>query len=308
MNASEKNFTQVYLVPVPLNSTAISTAATATEAGDILVTLELSVFNPSSAVMVPFCLTFDPNPPAPAPLTAEPCHSSLSSFASQSISPHKSQVFSYTSVSNALHPMWFNGEDDGKGPDGEESATAPQDPNTPEAAGAASITGVDNVGEQLSAGDFGNSTAPASIADLGNSTSDATPQDDLQPRPQNVTMRFTPATPELPAELDEFDDGAGAIDPTIPLASNITGDSPASLGNALNSTDESSLSNAGSGSTSTASSSFTQSTTEAVTEELQVMVGVARDGKASGTVNPADSLMTPVSTAPYKWRFRRDST
>jgi len=205
--------------------------------------------------------------------------------------------------------MWFKGEGDGKGSDSVEGASALQDPHTPEAAGAASITSTENNENKPSNGDFGNSTAPASVADLGNSTTGDTPtQDGLQARAQNVTMIFTPATAELPADLGGSNNDAGVINPITPLASNITGKSATTPGNAFNSTNDSTLSGAGSSPTSTVSSDSTQAT-KSVAEELQVMVGMARDEESSGTeVRSVDPLMTPVSTAPYKWRFRRDST
>lgn len=259
--------------------------------GDIPVALKVSVFDPDSASMVAYCATFDPSPPAPAPLTAERC------FAGQSTTPHKSQIFSFTPATGGLRPMWYNGEDDGKDAESDEADAAPQDPHTPQNADAASITSVDE--EENSPGDFGNATAPASITDVGgnSTTNEASPQDDLKPRTQNVEMIFTPATPELPAGASRMMDGAGS------LVSNVTG---AATPGAINSTDDSTLSGAGSVPiSSTASSSSTQSTGKA--EELSVMIGVAARDVPSGTVGAEEAMMTPVSTAPYKWRFRRDN-
>ena len=51
-------------------------AAAAKEAladNTVQVTLQVPVFEPQSASMRQYCATFDPNPPAPAPLTVDRC-------------------------------------------------------------------------------------------------------------------------------------------------------------------------------------------------------------------------------------------
>jgi hypothetical protein len=99
LNASENNHTQLYLV-------ALNTTDPGLQGEDIPVALKVPVFNPDSASMEGYCATYDPQPPAPAPLSAEPC------FYDEPTGPHKSQVFAYTPSTSVIRPMWFSGEND----------------------------------------------------------------------------------------------------------------------------------------------------------------------------------------------------
>ncbi|KAI9440666.1 hypothetical protein H4582DRAFT_2097482 [Lactarius indigo] len=71
LNASETESTQMYLLPAPDSSTAQSTSMLASD--EMKVTIRLAMFDRASASISPFCATFDPNPPAPGPLTAQEC-------------------------------------------------------------------------------------------------------------------------------------------------------------------------------------------------------------------------------------------
>ncbi|KAJ7708837.1 hypothetical protein B0H17DRAFT_366665 [Mycena rosella] len=93
LDASEKNMTTLYMVPSDGNH----------------ITLELPLFDPAQNTTSRFCATFDPNPPAPEPLTMTPCFNS-----SNATTTHASQTFLYDQSSGVVQPMWFNGEDDGK--------------------------------------------------------------------------------------------------------------------------------------------------------------------------------------------------
>ena len=148
LNASETNQTQIFLVPASeasfSSSSSEQSSAFQTSLDEVLVSLQVPVFEPSSASITPFCATFDPDPPAPAPLTAEACDTEPVSE-----SQHKSQLFAYNPMTGALRPMWLNGQDNGTDTGGDASSDstnqpdaqgAQVDPATPQNALMASVT------------------------------------------------------------------------------------------------------------------------------------------------------------------------
>ena len=329
LNASEGNSTQLYLV-------ALNTTDSGVQGEDVPVALKVPVFNPDSASMEGYCATYDPQPPAPAPLSAEPC------FYDEPTGPHKSQVFAYTPSTSAIRPMWFNGEgnDDSLGDPSSNSTGQPDatvDPETPLGSNATSVTKV---------GDFGNSTAPPpSIAALGNSTgieegltgsgsgNDSTipTPEDFAAKAQNVTLIFTPATPIIPSstkptevlpDLDETplsDSNSTDTDTsTSPLTSDTSGQFNNTETGWTGYPDDSETSPSGfpvasiplpnsvpSLTVSPAAIPSESSSSEEGKDLNVVMVGVARD-ETSGGGEAQDSSMTAVSTAPYKWKFDRE--
>ncbi|KAG9047529.1 hypothetical protein FS837_002053 [Tulasnella sp. UAMH 9824] len=92
LNASNSSATHVFLVPTN------STAAAASDDGSIPVALHVPVYSPDKASMVDYCMTYDPNPPAPVPLTAQSC--------TDQVTDHQSQVFSYNPSTGVIVPMW----------------------------------------------------------------------------------------------------------------------------------------------------------------------------------------------------------
>ncbi|KAG8933919.1 hypothetical protein FRC02_010950 [Tulasnella sp. 418] len=95
LNASNSSATHVFLVPVK-SSNDTTTAESSEET--IPVTLHVPVFSPDEASMVQYCATYDPNPPSPSPLTAQPCTSEVTT--------HSSQIFSYNPANGVIIPMW----------------------------------------------------------------------------------------------------------------------------------------------------------------------------------------------------------
>ena len=95
LNASNGTRTQIYLVPT--NSSSFS-AAEEDDASLIEVSLKVPVFSPLLAAMVPYCATFDPNPPAPCPLSVQACDSPASE--------HSSQRFVYAPATGVIRPLW----------------------------------------------------------------------------------------------------------------------------------------------------------------------------------------------------------
>ena len=332
LNASEGNYTQLYLV-------ALNTTDSGVQGEDVPVALKVPVFNPDSASMEGYCATYDPQPPAPAPLSAEPC------FYDEPAGPHKSQVFAYTPSTSVIRPMWFNGEggeEDSFGDPTSNSTAQPDatvDPGTPLSNDLTSVT---------NAGDFGNSTAPPShIAAFDNSTGieegtgsgsgndSTTPTaEDFATKAQNVTLIFTPAAPIIPSgsrkpiedlpDLDETplsDNNSTDTDTSAsPLTSNTSGhfnntetgwtgysnDTETSLGDfpAVSIP----LPNSVPSSTVLPAAAPSESRTSEEGKDLNVVVvGVAR-GEFSGGVGEQDSSMTAVNTAPYKWKFDREGS
>ncbi|KIM90193.1 hypothetical protein PILCRDRAFT_811915 [Piloderma croceum F 1598] len=229
LDASNTNQTQIYLVKAPsapashaamsIDSDANTNQDSDLESGDIPVMLQLPIFDATQASMVRYCTTFDPSPGGPGgPLTAEPCfpwftNSDSNTNASQT---HKSQAFTFNENTGVVKPMWFNGEDDGTDhgnygsveddgyqggdEDEDEAAQAPvanEDPETPVGENMASIT-------SLRARDtVDNSTAPAPAAP-SNSTSHT--------GSRNVTLVFTPATPEVsPQQINSDPKAVGVV-------------------------------------------------------------------------------------------------
>jgi len=325
LNASEGNSTQLYLV-------ALNTTDSGVEGEDVPVALKVPVFNPATASMEGYCATYDPQPPAPAPLFAEPC------FFDEPAGPHKSQVFAYTPSTSVIRPMWFSDEDDETDAVGDPSSNSTAqadgtvDPETPLSGNTASITKV---------GEFGNSTAPpSSITAFDNSTgieegptgsgsgsgneSVIPGAEDFAAKAQNVTLIFRPATPIIPsgstltedlADLDETPLGDSNSTDTdtssVPLTSNTPGSFNDTETGWTGSSDDSGLASASiplahSVPSKTVSPFAVPSESGTPGEEGKdlnvVMVGVARDQ----TLGAQDSGMKAVSTAPYRWKFDRE--
>ena len=330
LNASEGNSTQLYMV-------ALNTTDSGVQGEDIPVALKVPVFNPDTASMEGYCATYDPQPPAPAPLSVEPC------FYDEPTAPHKSQVFAYTPSTSVVRPMWFGGEndEDSLGDPSSNSTAQPDatvDPGTPLSGNVTSIT---------EAGDFGNSTVPASsLAAFDNSTgleegltgsdsgNDSTlpSAEDFAAKAQNVTLIFTPAAPMIPSgstplaehlpDLDEIplsdSNGTGTDTSAIPLTSNTSGrfndtETDWTGSSSDSETDPSDvpaasipLPNSVPSKTVSPAAVPTDSGASEEDKDLNVvMVDVARD-ETSGGAGVQDSSMKAVSTAPYRWKFDRE--
>ncbi|KAH8116340.1 hypothetical protein DFH11DRAFT_1204326 [Phellopilus nigrolimitatus] len=225
LDASNSTQTQFFLVvsqpagaPVVANGTLMDTlsglkdAASSPEDSDIKVTLQVPVFEPSEAAMRAYCATFDPNPPAPAPLTMERCFADTeTSDNSSDPSIHKSQTFAYNPTSGSVRPMWFinaaSGTTGSNSSNSSSSSTSGLDEkqmnfavhesvkdaplpsvNLPQAMnGTASVNGTASMNGTASV----NGTASSPNGGSGN--------------PQNVTLVFTPAGPAVYAVQNSSD-------------------------------------------------------------------------------------------------------
>ncbi|KAI0343329.1 hypothetical protein BDW22DRAFT_1428736 [Trametopsis cervina] len=173
------------------------------------VALQIPVFDPQQAKLIPFCATFDPKPSAPSTMTMQDCSEGAME------EDHQSQVFAYDPSTGIIQPMWFKGEDDGMSgaDDGSDSnsagaadesnddtvsspvdaSSAPADTGDvdPSTDVGAAVTRLSNLNRQL-VGDASNAanfaaTKPVSFA-----------EDSGSYNAQNVTLRFTPSVPVLP--------------------------------------------------------------------------------------------------------------
>ncbi|KZS94492.1 hypothetical protein SISNIDRAFT_453417 [Sistotremastrum niveocremeum HHB9708] len=95
MNASNGNNTGTVLKMVPVfNNSTLSS-----KRGDSNTTMvNFQMISPNSLDV--FCMTFDPNPPAALPMTAEPCNNT--------VTLHKSQEFIHNAGTGAIAPLWNN--------------------------------------------------------------------------------------------------------------------------------------------------------------------------------------------------------
>ena len=328
LNASESNHTQLYMV-------ALNTTDSGVQGEDVPVALKIPVFNPESASMEGYCATYDPQPPAPAPLSAEPC------FYDEPAGPHKSQVFAYTPSTSVIRPMWFSGETDEEDSPNDAASNstvksdAAVDPKTPLNSNLTSVT---------SFGDFGNSTVPppSSTASFDNSTaldeglSGSGPGNDsmvpnavdFAARAQNVTLIFTPAAPVVPPgsktpaeDLSDLDDettmnssnGTSTDTSASPSTSSASGrfndtetDWAGSLADDGLTSVSMPLPQSGSSKAESPATVPTESSTSKDNKDLSVMVGVARHNDRSGGVVGQETNMRAVSTAPYHWKFDRE--
>lgn len=113
LNASNGTRTEIYLVP----SNSSNFVADSTDASLIEVTLKVPVFNPLTAATVPYCASFDPNPPSPCPLSVQKCGAADSE--------HLSQRFVYSPSTGVIRPLWAVGSNGTTSATGGNSTTAP---------------------------------------------------------------------------------------------------------------------------------------------------------------------------------------
>ncbi|KAL1677082.1 hypothetical protein EV122DRAFT_215025 [Schizophyllum commune] len=146
LDASEKNSTEMYLVSAGSGS------------GSEQYFVQIPLIDMQTASVVPYCATYDPNPPQAEPLTVEKCDNSTPA------QTHKSQYFAFDKETGVIHPMWYSDKDSTD--DNTAAAKAVDGSDAPEGSDIASVT----------------------------SDSDLTSRDDSAPNmtAQSVTLVFTP--------------------------------------------------------------------------------------------------------------------
>lgn len=181
LNASDINGTQVYL----LQSSSNSSKSMLTP-DEINVTIRLEMFDITSASNVPYCATYDPDPPAPAPLTAEEC-------TEDPVGKRRSQMFAFHRTTGVVRPMWFNAQDSGKDECIDDvHRAAPQNASLP------SVTEADSnhINSTSSADRVLTSNITVLAADPSRMTSSNGSEGSIQ-RAQNVALVFVATNPEV---------------------------------------------------------------------------------------------------------------
>ncbi|KAN0088214.1 hypothetical protein V8E55_005271 [Tylopilus felleus] len=220
LSASTTNQTQFIMLPTEDGSNS---------AGNFVkhITLATEVFDASSAEMVMFCATYDPDPGSPSVLVMTPCTSAAQSAApvndesdpcsgaadASSSNPHQSQLFSYDPSSGKIEPVSTSVnsstiEDNSSGSPGCAGARVKRENNT-------------------------NSTTSGSTRPSSTSTSTA-PSTTTSQHAQNVTLVYVAGALEVPASSPSASNvaitGAGQVPVftttiTTTIVSTVTGSS-----------------------------------------------------------------------------------
>lgn len=248
LNASDTNSTQLYLVPLPASDVDALSADPASSPPTspptfIKVALQMAMFDPQTAQLRSYCTTFNPRPAAPAPMTVEACTDGSST------DEHKSQVFAYEPGSGAIRPMWYEGQDsaaehdsdsstvptddpsDGDGSDddlGGTSNSTTVDPTTPTSSKVVNVTSFQ---QEALEEQYGDATRPPTRM-----ASFKTFAADISSNARNVTLMFSPVSPEVPPAAPVAQDKAAVPASSTELASSTTSVSGTATSTAMSDT------------------------------------------------------------------------
>ncbi|KAF8498533.1 hypothetical protein F5888DRAFT_1689789 [Russula emetica] len=309
LNASDINGTQVYLLPSPSNSS--KSMLTPDEIG---VRIQLEMFDVTSASNVPYCATYDPDPPAPAPLTADEC-------TEDPVDKRRSQLFAFDRTTRVVRPMWFNAQDSGKDECIDDAhRTAPQNASLP------SVTGADS--SQSNSTSSADRDLASNITVLTADPSHMTPSNESEgsiQRAQNVALIFVATNPEV---MDTPADASTTVSSVLVTTTTaMASSSPGSLAtsssaaqvtsSSSNSASASTVPSAGSNTSVVSSGTLASvpSSTSPVSGAVatsSMLLGVqiipeSASQVASTTSSNATPTVTPVNTQPYDWMFYPDS-
>lgn len=272
------------------------------------------MFDVTSASNVPYCATYDPDPPAPAPLTAEEC-------TEDPVGKRRSQLFAFDRTTRVVRPMWFNVQDYGKDECIDDAhRAAPQNASLP------SGTEADN--------SHPNSTSSADrvltrnitvlTADPPHTMPSNESEGSIQ-RAQNVALVFVSSDPEV---MDTPADASTTVSSVLETTTTaMASSSPGSLAtsssvaqvtsSSSSSASASTVPSAGSdtsvvpsGTLASVSSSTEQVSGAVATSSMVLGVQVIPESAsqvASTTSSSATPTVTPVNTQPYDWMFYPDS-
>ena len=275
---------------------------------EMVVTLRLPMFNATSASIDPYCAAYDPDPPAPAPLTAERC-------TEDPVGERQSQLFAFDPNTGVVRPMWFKTqESEGDGCiDGVHRAAA-QNASLP------SVTEVDSShSDSTSSADQVSTSNFAVLTEVD--SSHMAPPDESEGNiqgTQNVALVFVAANPEvMDTPADASTTGSSVLaTTTTAMASSAPGSLAAqATSSSLSSVSASTVSSASSNTSVTPSgtlASVPSSTTPVsgtIATSLMVLgVQVVSESEViSTTSSSATPTITPLNTQPYEWMFSLDS-
>lgn len=309
LDASNTTQTQFFLV-VGKDNNSSSSSTDASKDGlttpPIKVTLQVSVFEPTTASMKPYCATFDPNPPAPAPLAMEPCFKESDAPADASSTDadsHKSQAFAYDPTTGIVHPFWSSASalepiDSSANSTTKDSAT--------NSTGDASLLPQENFKVVQSI--KGAVSTPMNVEETTGTDATAQAVNDPGADPKSVTLVFTPAGPAVsvvdgPKDVAAFEPASAsgdneAKDNEDPTSSSTDTDSSASsTSDEASSTTESTIMSMLSSSTPMSTDSDTDATS----------VDSSTDAAATSTdssISTDDSASTSTTTVPTQVNMR----
>jgi len=189
LDASNSTKTSIYLVAYSGNSTSGNSTSSwnSTNGTDmsqnVLVSLQMPIFEPSEATTKQYCVTFDPNPPVPAALTMQSCKEELAT-PTTNLSMHTSQAFVYDPQTGVVKPVWTSDSDSSTGND-QQIFNSNQLQADVTLASSSSMSTMSSSSYDTT----GTSSAVMPEATESNGTVDAARR--------NVTLVFTPAVPAV---------------------------------------------------------------------------------------------------------------
>ncbi|KAF6761824.1 hypothetical protein DFP72DRAFT_631690 [Ephemerocybe angulata] len=263
LNASEKDSTEIYLVPaVPSDggSRVVGAGRRRREDSSLVAKKEMLVNLRMEINKATYCATYDPNPPEAEPLTMQPCmddaasddfeKSSSDVDAAKDTDPnnHKSQTFSFDPDSGVIRPMWFAGEDDGKTDDdsdmhAQNSDESDSDPTTTASADATSSSSASpsdgTTAADLSASPSLSATSEPSAAPAPSPTV-ASREPSGSHAAQNVTLVFVPSSKPSAEASEDAPTASESSSASMPSSSSTVSDVSPSA-SAVSDNDDSSM-------------------------------------------------------------------
>ena len=322
------------MTPMCLQASSYTTSDPTLSSDEVGVTLLVEMFDSASASIVPYCATFDPDPPRPAPLTAEEC-------TDDPVSERQSQLFAFNRATGVVRPMWFKTQGDrtdlenngcAGGDDREGTENSLQ-----QSVADSEVTG--DSGASTPNADQADQSLASSLAALAADSSEMAPSDSFSSNTsdaQNVNLVFVAMDPVVTGTPDDTSAAVSSVPATVTGAESSTNAFTATVTSTpvmttASSTARVSVSSLGSVSASSSiSSAVTSASSSAVASsgsptpmpsstELvsgvhsasSMVLGVQvvpepADNTASVTSASATPTMTPVNTQPYEWMFKLD--
>ena len=274
------------------------------------MTIEMEMFDVRSASNVPYCATYDPDPPAPAPLTAEEC-------TEDPVGERRSQLFAFDRTTRVVRPMWFNVQDAGKDECIDDANhAAPQNASLP------SVTEANNSHPNSTSSSDRGLTSNITVLTADPHMTPSNESEGSIQRAQNVALVFVASNPEV---MDTPLDASTTVSSVLATTTTaMASSSPGSLATSSSVTTSSSSSAtastvpSASSNTSVVSSgmlasvpSSTAPVSGAVATPSMVLgvqvIPESASQVASTTSSSATPTVTPVNTQPYDWMFYPDS-
>ncbi|KAF5379517.1 hypothetical protein D9615_006505 [Tricholomella constricta] len=323
LNASENSATHMFLVNAPSSSRAQSETPTDADA-DVPVMLQVDMYDASSETAAPidFCTTYNIKASDAEPLTVQKC---VFAQPNEETNGETSQVFAYNGKTGVLRPFWFKPAQDDQTSDSAQRVLERDDaastrnvtlmfvPTAPQAANVQDTTPSPNASAVTSTMTTtvtvtGTPSASVSAADVMVTSS-------LEPSPSSTDAALTStANGSAPTAAS-----AGALDvqvvgPPSSSTSVVASSSEAAAAPTTTINAQDVASSIAASSSSAPASAMDASLTVTSTASVDAPSSTASSSTAAfddatastSTESSAAPTMTPFSTEPYKWVFRRE--